>query len=59
MAMIAGFAVSLSIELTQVWLPGRDSSLLDLTANTVGSTIGAAMACHLGRAYGIMKYYSQ
>jgi VanZ family protein len=28
-AIAVGFAVSLAIELTQVWLPGRDSSLLD------------------------------
>ena len=51
-AVAVGFAISLAIELTQVWLPGRDSSLLDLTNNTVGSAIGAAMACYLGRAYG-------
>jgi len=50
-AAAVGFAVSLAIELTQVWLPGRDSSLLDLTMNTVGSAIGGAMACRLGRAY--------
>ena len=48
-AIGAGFAASLFIEVTQVWLPGRDSSLLDLTANTMGSTIGASMACHLRR----------
>ena len=57
-AIGAGFAASLFIEVTQVWLPGRDSSLLDLTANTMGSTIGAAMAIHLWRAYGTKKYYS-
>jgi VanZ family protein len=51
-AATLGFAVSLAIELTQVWLPGRDSSLLDLTTNTMGSAIGGAMAYHLGRAYG-------
>jgi hypothetical protein len=52
LAVALGFAVSLAIELTQVWLPGRDSSLLDLTMNTVGSAIGGAMAFYLGRAYG-------
>jgi hypothetical protein len=51
-AAAVGFAFSLAIELTQVWLPGRDSSLLDLTTNTLGSAIGGAMACRLGRAYG-------
>ena len=54
-AAAVGFAVSLAIELTQVWLPGRDSSLLDLTTNTVGSAIGGAMACYLD---GHMEYYS-
>jgi VanZ family protein len=42
-AVAVGFAVSLAIELTQVWLPGRDSSLLDLIANTVGSAIGGML----------------
>ena len=37
-----GFAISLSIEIAQVWLPGRDSSMLDLVANTVGTAIGGA-----------------
>ena len=52
LAIAVGFAVSLAIELTQVWLPGRDSSLLDLTTNTMGSAIGGAMAYHLGWVYG-------
>jgi hypothetical protein len=47
-----GFGASLAIELTQVWLPGRDSSFLDLTTNTLGSAIGAAMGCHFGRSCG-------
>ena len=40
-SVAVGFAVSLTIELTQVWLPGRDSSALDLISNTVGTVIGA------------------
>jgi hypothetical protein len=52
LATAVGIAVSLAIELTQVWLPGRDSSLLDLMMNTAGSAIGGAMACHVGRAWG-------
>jgi VanZ family protein len=40
----AGFAASLVIEAAQTWLPGRDSSLLDLVTNTVGMAIGGAMA---------------
>ena len=39
-----GFGVSLLIETAQVFLPGRDSSLLDLAANTVGTAAGALMA---------------
>lgn len=52
LAIAVCFAVSLAIELTQVWLPGRDSSFLDLTTNILGSAIGGAMACHFERAYG-------
>jgi VanZ family protein len=40
----AGFAASLVIEAAQTWLPGRDSSLLDLVTNTAGMAIGGAMA---------------
>lgn len=42
-AVLAGFLVSLVIELLQVFLPTRDSSMLDLINNTVGSGIGAGI----------------
>ncbi len=40
-SILVGFCVSLSIELTQAYLPTRDSSLLDVINNTLGTAIGA------------------
>lgn len=37
----AGLALSLVIELTQAWMPTRDSSLRDLLLNTAGAPSGA------------------
>lgn len=42
-AVAAGVLLSLSIELIQVWLPTRDSSLLDLVMNGIGTGVGAAV----------------
>jgi hypothetical protein len=42
-AVAAGLMVSLTIELLQVLLPSRDSSLLDVINNTLGSGIGAGL----------------
>lgn len=44
LAVIVGFTVSLVIELSQVFLPSRDSSLLDLVNNTLGNGLGAILA---------------
>jgi len=41
MTILAGASVSLGIELLQVLLPTRDSSLADLVTNIMGATIGA------------------
>jgi VanZ family protein len=41
--VVAGFTISAVIELLQVFLPSRDSSLLDLINNTVGSGMGACL----------------
>jgi len=41
-AVLSGMLLSLVIELTQAWLPSRDSSLRDLLLNTVGTPFGAA-----------------
>jgi hypothetical protein len=43
LAVAAGVLLSLVIELVQVWLPTRDSSLLDLLMNGLGTAIGAAV----------------
>jgi hypothetical protein len=43
-AVLTGFLLSLAIELLQVFLPSRDSSLLDLIDNTLGTGIGAGLA---------------
>lgn len=42
MATLLGFVASLFIEVGQfLWVPGRFSSLVDLSANTLGALIGA------------------
>lgn len=40
----SGFFLSLFIELLQVFLPSRDSSLLDVINNTLGTAMGAGLA---------------
>jgi len=47
-AIVAGFTISLLIETLQVLLPSRDSSLLDLINNTVGTAVGAWIGAYLG-----------
>lgn len=44
MAILAGAFVSLAIELLQVLLPTRDSSLADVVTNIFGTVIGAGVA---------------
>ena len=43
-ATLTGATLSLVIEIGQVWLPTRHSSLLDLALNTAGSGFGALLA---------------
>jgi VanZ family protein len=46
-SILAGVAISLIIEVLQVCLPSRDSSLLDLIMNALGSGIGAMLGVSL------------
>ena len=41
MTVLAGFLLSLFIELAQVWIPTRSSQLSDLMLNTLGACVGA------------------
>ena len=48
-ATIAALLLSLSIEMTQMWLPWRVPSSHDLALNTLGGFVGAWIATHVGR----------
>ncbi|MAI77350.1 MAG: hypothetical protein CL917_00220 [Deltaproteobacteria bacterium] len=43
-ALAMGFALSLTIELIQPMIPGRDSSIVDLASNSTGALLGAVIA---------------
>jgi glycopeptide antibiotics resistance protein len=45
----AEFTLSLAIEWIQVWLPGRDSSALDVIWNTAGTALGAFSGIHFDK----------
>jgi hypothetical protein len=49
LVLLSGFAISLAIELIQVWLPNRVSSATDLLSNTTGTLLGVAAALLLRR----------
>jgi len=53
LSVIAGVLTSLSIELLQACLPSRDSSLIDLIANSFGTGMGA-LAARLNTAGGAL-----
>jgi VanZ like family len=48
-AVVAGAALSYSIEITQLYIPSRDSAWDDLVANTAGALAGAIFASISGR----------
>jgi VanZ family protein len=45
-AIACGFLLSVGMELMQVYVPGRDPSLLDVLTNTLGTAAGAALAIY-------------
>ena len=46
--VILGALTSLTIELLQAYLPSRESSLLDVIDNTLGTLVGAILQCGVG-----------
>jgi len=49
LALVIGFAFSLTIELIQPMIPGRDSSIVDLASNSTGALLGAATAWFIAK----------
>ena len=55
LAAVGGGAVSLVIELTQVYMPTRCSQLSDLVLNIAGAMAGAALFRLAGRRLGVVS----
>jgi VanZ family protein len=45
-AVFWGFLLSTAIEVSQIWIPGRDPSLSDFVFNTAGTVFGALLGLH-------------
>lgn len=45
-AVLPAAALSLAVEVSQLWLPGRHTAVIDLAANSVGAALGAVLAVH-------------
>jgi hypothetical protein len=60
-AALFGFALSLTIECVQYWLPTRSSSLTDVITNTAGSALGAWLffPALAARLHAVMKRNAQ
>jgi VanZ family protein len=54
LAGAAGLLISLAVEYAQAFLPSRDSSLIDVLANTTGALIGVTADLKWG---GIVEAY--
>lgn len=54
-AVFSGFLLSLGIEVTQAFIPGRFSQLSDLLLNTFGAASGAVAAVYLRRFFSSIR----
>lgn len=50
LAMLAGVLLSICLELTQIFVPGRTSSATDVLANGVGTVVGSLISTLIGRS---------
>lgn len=53
--VLFGFFLSLTIELTQAWLPSRSSDIMDLLLNTSGAMAGAVLFLFIFRVNEVKK----
>lgn len=42
--LMTSMSLSLTVEVAQIWIPGRDASLTDVVSNTLGAAVGIAVA---------------